>query len=88
MQEASRTNLVEEEAKVGLLNGIVQVSILKDNVGTLAPKLKGDTLQIAGACCLLHQVANLGQNRCEMQQCHLIITTFFILENYFIINSH
>ena len=47
--------VVEENTKVDPGNGIVNVGVVKDDVGALATKLEGDLLQV-GACCSLHDL--------------------------------
>ena len=52
--------LIEEEAKVRLFHGPVQVRVFEDDVGTLAPQLQGHPLEVAGPSSLLDQVTDLG----------------------------
>ena len=44
---AAALALVEEQRKVGAFDGLVQISVGKDNIGTLATQFQGDALQVA-----------------------------------------
>jgi hypothetical protein len=43
---AAALAVVEEEAKGGPANGVVEVGVVKDNVGRLATELEGDLLEV------------------------------------------
>lgn len=52
---------------------MVQVCILKHNVGTLAAQLQGDPLQVAGAGRLLYEVSNLPATQARAEVPELLL---------------
>lgn len=58
---AAALAVVEEDTEVGPRDGVVNVSIVKDNVGRLATQLKGDLLQVTLGSGLQDGTANEGR---------------------------
>lgn len=58
---ATALTVIEEDTEVGPRDGVVDVSIVENNVGRLATQLKGDLLEVALGRSLEDQTANLGR---------------------------
>ena len=64
--------MVEEEAEVGLCDGVIQVGIIEDNVGGLAAELEGHALEVGLAGRALNDLAHLGGAR-ERNLCRCVL---------------